>query len=144
MPDWPRGTRSVVAESVRTIVAGLDLAKLRKEQSSRGLERQVLQRARRVAQTFGVMIDRIIIENVELDREVVQAATGTWLADKQGEAAQRIDSARAEAWAKALDTLATAYKEALAPNEMPTDALQWEAWRRTLEQIAKDIRISLH
>jgi len=144
MPDWQRGVHSVVAESVHTIVAGLDLNQLRAAQNNRNLERQVLQRARRAAQTFGTMIDRIIIENVQPEKEVVQAATGTWVADRQGEAVQKIDTARAEAWAKALDTLATAYKEALSPNEMPTDALQWEAWRRTLEQIARDIRISTH
>lgn len=141
MADCERGVQVAIEESVRAVVGALNLQALR-QQNARDLERQIRNRANRNTRSWGIAVDRVTLENLQLARQMTEAATGNWVTTRQGQAVATADLVRANARASALQALAAAYKSATRAG-MPADAVEWESWRRTLEQMAKDLHIKL-
>jgi len=138
VPDWEQEAGSVVQGIARQAASRCTLEELMTAANAAAVEDQIVREANRRLRERGIFVEKVVIENIQPQEDIVSAAAEKWIA--QGARAE-IELSKANTWHTWLNLLVDAYTRAADANIEP-GIIQQEAMYRALQELSQNV--SLH
>jgi regulator of protease activity HflC (stomatin/prohibitin superfamily) len=136
-PDWEAALRDIIEKNLRRAIGTLSLRQVLEVSNQLRAQTETVAVSRADVGRWGLGIYELHIVAVQPNAMVVNASLDNWLVRLTNQTLLRKELGRGTAWARAINAIATAYREAQGQG-LPDTVIYRELVRRLFEQAAMD------
>lgn len=136
-PDWEAALREVVEKNIRRRTGLRTLREALTMDSQRRIQLEAMAATQTTVARWGLTLYELHVVSIQPDSTVVNASLENWLVALTTDTHVVRELGRGTAWARAINEIANAYREAVDLG-VPNDVISRELVRRIFEQVAMD------